>query len=78
MKVAKKLKEFISRIPNLLAPPKEPVVPRKHQLAPPLTYYTMDVAATDNYDDNHFYNDLDNLKEPYEIPKDYEEVNKQK
>jgi hypothetical protein len=72
--MGKTLKIIVDKINSLFTPPKEPVEPREERLAPPLTYYTMDVAATDNYDDNHFYNDLDSMEKPYEIPKDYEEV----
>ena len=68
------LKIIVSKVNNLLTPPKGPVEPREERLAPPLTYYTMDVAATDNYDDNHFYNDLDSMEKPYEVPEGYEEV----
>jgi|TARA_R110000824_G_scaffold131055_1_gene292902 hypothetical protein len=72
--MGKTLKIIVDKINSLFTPPKEPVETREEQLAPPLTYYTMDVAATDNYDDNHFYNDLDSLEKPYEVSEDYEEV----
>jgi len=67
------LKNFLSRKPFL--PRTEPARISTSELAPPLNYFTMDVIATDgDYDDNSFYNDLDKIEKPYEVPKDYEEV----
>lgn len=68
------IKKIFSSKPSLLTS-KEPVVPRKPQLAPPLNYFTMDVISTNgDYDDNSFYNDLEKIEKRYEIPKDYEEI----
>ena len=71
-----KIKDFIRRIPSLHSSSKEPVVASQQQLAPPLTYFTMDVSYTssDDYNDNSFFNDLDKIEKPYEVPKAYEEV----
>jgi len=67
------LKNFLSRKPILHEPQTEPA--KTSELAPPLNYFSMDVIATDgDYDDNSFYNDLDKIEKPYEVPKDYEEV----